>query len=78
MAAYGLAPGQAILRDSARAFFERHHGKPTMYVEKEMHRNLEWTPALRFVLHGHINVFVEADYVCREGNAPQPRVDARA
>ena len=40
-----------------------------MYVEKEMHRNLEWTPALRFVLHGHINVFVEPSE-----NGPYPRI----
>ena len=30
-----------------------------MYVNEELHKDLEWTPALRFVIHEYINVFVE-------------------
>jgi len=65
----GLTSGGAFLRDAARAFFSDHFENPHMYEEKELHQNLEWTPALRFVVNNHINVFVEPSE-----NGPYPRI----
>lgn len=40
-----------------------------MYVNQELHKDLAWTPALRFVIHEHINVFVEPSE-----SGPYPRI----
>ena len=40
-----------------------------MPVGRELHRELQWTPALRFVIYGYINVFVEPSE-----SGPYPRI----
>ena len=40
-----------------------------MYVDKPLSPDLEWVPALRFSVHGHINVFVEPS-----DDGPYPRI----
>ena len=40
-----------------------------MYVNRPLSSKLEWVPALRFSVHGHINVFVEPS-----DNGPYPRM----
>lgn len=55
----GLTPGEEFLRDAARGFFADIYESPVFYENVELDKNLEWTPALRFQIHEHINVFVE-------------------
>lgn len=64
----GLSLPHATLRDAARASFADRYGNPTFHVEKALGSQLQWVPALRFVLHGHIHVFVEPS-----DNGPYPR-----
>ena len=40
-----------------------------MYLDQELHRNLRWTPALRFTIRDHVNVFVEPSET-----GPYPRI----
>ena len=59
MSSAGLTSGSDFLRDAACRYFWSLYGGPRMYVDSPLSPNLLWTPALRFTLHGHINVFVE-------------------
>lgn len=65
----GLTSGGDFLRNAARMFFQDCYGSPVMHLDKELHRNLAWKPALRFTIHEHINVFVEPSE-----NGPYPRI----
>ena len=65
----GLTSGVDFLRDAARMFFEDRYESPVMHLNKELHRDLAWTPALRFTIHEHINVFVEPSET-----GPYPRI----
>lgn len=69
MAFIGLTSGEEFLRAAAHRFFEDHYEQPTMYVNVELHKDLQWTPALRFVIHDYINVFVEPSEI-----GPYPRI----
>ena len=64
----GLSSPLESLRDAARACFADRYGNPTFHVEKELNPQLEWVPALRFVLHRHVHVFVEPS-----DSGPYPR-----
>ena len=64
----GLSLPLASIRDAARACFADRYGNPTFHVDKALDSQLQWVPALRFVLHGHIHVFVEPS-----DNGPYPR-----
>ena len=55
----GLTPGHEYLRDAAQSCFAAIYGNPTMHRDKPLSPRLDWRPGLRFVLHGHTNVFVE-------------------
>lgn len=69
MAISGLTTGAEYLRNAAQEFFNDLYANPTMYLDKSLHKDLGWTPALRFTIHGHINVFVEVSET-----SPYPRV----
>ena len=69
MSTTGLTPGATFLIDAARAFFKEHYENPSMYLDEKLHKNLEWTPALRFVIQQHINIFVEPSET-----GPYPRI----
>ena len=69
MSLIGLTTGEAFLRDSARTFFESHYESRPMHLEKKLHNDLEWTPALRFTIRDYINVFVEPSEI-----GPYPRL----
>lgn len=69
MTIVGLTSGAEFLRDAARRFFEGLYENPTMHINTELHRDLAWTPALRFTIHEYINVFVEPSE-----NGPYPRI----
>ena len=69
MANVGLTSGEAFLRDAAKTLFEGRYERPRMHVGQELHRDLQWTPALRFTIYGHVNVFVEPSE-----NGPYPRI----
>lgn len=69
MTSIGLTPGAAFLRDAARQFFEDLYGSPTMHQDQQLHKDLSWTPALRFTIHEQINVFVEPSE-----SGPYPRI----
>ena len=60
MAISGLTSGAEYLRNAAQEFFDDLYGNPKMHLDTPLHNDLQWTPALRFTIHGHINVFVEA------------------
>ncbi len=64
----GLTSGEKTLRDAAQRFFEDRYEKPKIHVNEELHKDLSWTPALRFTVNDHINVFVE---VSETGPYPQ-------
>ena len=63
----GLSSPLDSLRDAARACFADLYSSPTFHVEKAL-KKLPWTPALRFVLHRHVHVFVEPS-----DSGPYPR-----
>ena len=65
----GLTTGADFLRDAARRYFMNLYGDPAMYVNSELHRDLSWTPSLRFVIHEQIHVFVEPSET-----GPYPRI----
>lgn len=65
----GLTSGEEFLRDAACRCFEDLYENPMMHVNQELHKDLAWTPALRFVIHEHINVFVEPSEI-----GPYPRI----
>ena len=65
----GLTSGEEYLRDAAEKFFKDHYEHPTIYINSELHKDLQWSPALRFVIHEHINVFVEPSET-----GPYPRI----
>ena len=67
----GLTPGHDFLQTAALTCFSERYGNPTMHVNKQLSPHLEWVPALRFLLHGHINVFVEPS-----DDGPYPRLFA--
>ena len=69
MSTDGLTPGHGFLQEAARTCFAARYGNPTIHVNKQLNRNLEWVPALRFTLHKHINVFVEPS-----DDGPYPRI----
>ena len=55
----GLTSGAEYLRDAAQEFFNGMYGNPKMFLDEPLHKDLSWTPALRFTIHKHINIFVE-------------------
>lgn len=59
MTSHGLTSGEEFLRNAAKSYFEDIYEKPKIYVHEELHKDLPWNPAFRFVVHDHINVFVE-------------------
>lgn len=65
----GLSSGAEFLRGAAQTFFEDLYEEPIIHVSSELHRDLNWKPALRFVVNEHINVFVEPS-----DNSPYPRI----
>ena len=65
----GLTSGEEFLRTAAHAFFKDLFGGPAMHFNKELHRNLAWTPALRFTFGVYINVFIEPSET-----GPYPRI----
>lgn len=69
MAPDGLTPSHGFLREAAQSCFADRYGNPTMHINKPLSARLEWSPALRFTLHRHINVFVEPS-----DNGPYPRI----
>ena len=69
MAISGLTSGADYLRNAAQEFFGDLYGNPKMHLDTPLHNNLQWTPALRFTIHGHINVFVEVSET-----SPYPRI----
>ena len=69
MATSGLTSGSEFLRDAARVFFNDLYENPKMYLDQELHRDLLWTPALRFTIRDHVNVFVEPSET-----GPYPRI----
>lgn len=69
MAISGLTSGADYLRNAAQEFFGDLYGNPQMHLDTPLHNNLQWTPALRFTIHGHINVFVEVSET-----SPYPRI----
>lgn len=54
-----LTTGAEFLREAARRHFQSRFGNPVMHVNRELHKDLAWTPALRFLIHEQVNVFVE-------------------
>lgn len=69
MPSVGLTSGEDFLRSAARDYFNVLYENPTMYENRELDKNLSWTPALRFVIHERINVFVEVSE-----SGPYPRI----
>ena len=69
MAISGLTYGAEFLRNAAQEFFKGRYGNPRMHLDAPLHKELRWTPALRFTIYGHINVFVEVSET-----SPYPRV----
>ena len=69
MSTDGLTPGHEFLREAARSCFADRYGSPKMHVDKPLNAKLEWVPALRFTIHGHVNVFVEPS-----DTGPYPRI----
>ena len=65
----GLTSGEQFLRDAAKVFFLGLYASPKMHLNRQLHPNLGWTPALRFTINGHINVFVEPSE-----SSPYPRI----
>ena len=59
MTTVGLISGDEFLLHAARMFFEDIYETPEMHLNEQLHRDLPWTPALRFTIHKHINIFVE-------------------
>ena len=59
MTTIGLTSGEEFLIRAVRKFFEDHYENPVIHLHKQLHRDLAWTPALRFTIHEHVNVFVE-------------------
>ena len=69
MAISGLTFGAEYLRNAAQEFFGDLYANPKMNLDTPLHNDLQWTPALRFTKHGHINVFVEVSET-----SPYPRI----
>ena len=67
----GLTSGEQFLRDAARAYFEDRYERPNMHLNIRLHKDLAWTPALRFTIQGHVNVFVEPSDI-----GPYPQIFA--
>ena len=65
----GLTSGEEFLRDAARQYFQNLYGDPAMHLSRQLHKDLSWTPALRFTIHEQIHVFVEASE-----SSPYPRI----
>lgn len=55
----GLTSGAAFLRNAVEDYFREVLEIKKILVNEELDKNLRWTPALRFVMNGHIHVFVE-------------------
>ena len=69
MSGISLTSGADFLRDAARQHFELLYSNPKMHLSKQLHKDLLWTPSLRFVIYEHINVFVEPSE-----SGPYPRI----
>ncbi|MYA37108.1 MAG: hypothetical protein F4193_06925 [Candidatus Dadabacteria bacterium] len=65
----GLTPGHEFLRKAAQTWFAENYGNPIMHIDTQLSSKLEWVPALRFMLHRYINVFVEPS-----DDGPYPRI----
>lgn len=65
----GLSSGSDFLRDAARGFFADLYELSTLLAGSELHKDLNWTPSLRFVINDHVNVFVEPSE-----SRPYPRI----
>lgn len=64
-----LTSGAEFLHDAAYNFFKDIYQVPNLHVSSELHKDLSWTPSLRFVVQGHIHVFVEFSE-----DSPYPRI----
>lgn len=61
MSSEGLTSGEEFLREAAQKFFSDLYEHPAIHINEEFHKDLLWTPTLRFVVNHHINVFVEVN-----------------
>ena len=69
MTTVGLISGEEFLLNAAQKLFEDRYEKPKMHFNEQLHRDLPWTPALRFTIHESINIFVEPSET-----EPYPRI----
>ena len=72
MTGLALSSGELFLAASARQYFEGVYAPPKFYEMSPLASGLDWSPALRFVLSGNVNVFVEPSE-----NAPFPVIFRR-
>lgn len=59
MAIVSFTSGDEYLLNAAHQHFRNRYGNPQMYWQRSLHPDLPWVPALRFIIHQHIHVFVE-------------------
>jgi hypothetical protein len=55
----GLSSGDAFLLEAARSYFNTHFQGPTILVGAEVHKELNWIPAMHFRIHNHLTVAAE-------------------
>ena len=72
MTGLALSSGGLFLQQAAREYFDGVYASPHFYEMSPLPSGLAWSPALRFVLNGNINVFVEPSE-----DAPFPRIFMR-
>lgn len=59
MTAAELVSAADFLGDAACQFFKDRYQVQNIHVSSELHKDLGWTPSLRFIVQDHIHVFVE-------------------
>ena len=64
-----LSSGATFLQEAAERFFQDLYEIPNILNNSELHKDLNWTPALRFLINDHIHVFVEPSEI-----SPYPRI----
>ena len=69
MATVTFTSGDEYLLNAAHQHFRDHYGNPRMYWHASLHRDFPWVPALRFIIHQHIHVFVESSHT-----TPYPQI----
>ncbi|MEM8541428.1 MAG: hypothetical protein AAGF25_10785, partial [Pseudomonadota bacterium] len=55
----GLTSGTDFLKDSAKSYFADYYQNPTIKIDQELDRNLNWTPSLQFKVQTHLTVLAE-------------------